>query len=91
MNKVKIVLSVIVIMTTIGGVAAFKATKRNMAMCTTIMIGSGLCPTGRLCGPQPISAKFVNDNPNICVAAVFVTNCHTFCEVLKNTAAEAAE
>jgi hypothetical protein len=70
MKKVKIMLAVMVVLTTAGGVLAFRISeaKRGIAICTREMLGSQ-CPPGRGCLDQEIWRRLGGGIPNICYSS----------------------
>ncbi|SEW39191.1 hypothetical protein SAMN05428988_5018 [Chitinophaga sp. YR573] len=78
MNKVKILLSVIIILSTVGGIFAFKTTKRDTVICTISML-NGTCPSMRSCDTA-VAVKFRLGLPNACYTTIISTACKdTYC------------
>jgi hypothetical protein len=71
MKKLRIMLAAIIVLSTAGGVLAFKISeaKRNIRICTLEPDDNGKCPL-RLCGGLPFGAKFGANIPEICYSSV---------------------
>ncbi|SEW39194.1 hypothetical protein SAMN05428988_5019 [Chitinophaga sp. YR573] len=90
MNKVKILLSVIIILGVIGGVFAFKATKRTTRFCTIAMV-NGTCTPVRFCITS-VLAKTTIGTPNVCYTTVTNVDCNqTLCPTPVKTMPQSPE
>jgi hypothetical protein len=81
MKRVKILLAVIVILSTAGGVLAFKMNeaRRGIRVCTAPTI-NGECPLDLMCQGAPIFRKLGQDEINLCYTSYVpnVSDCRFF-------------
>jgi len=86
MKKVKIMLTAVIVLGTVGGVLAYKKKRINL-ICTTATV-NGTCPANRLCGNW-VLGKVTPDGAPVCTTTADLTgSCIKLCLVYTRTATD---